>query len=102
MSSSLICRVAYGLYVFITNLLINAVVYTWDFGLSVSNRIRTGLPAQNVVPQGRPGARGVWPQFVPPEDGDSRCACPGLNAMANHGTYMFNCYPAIFCLVGCI
>jgi len=38
-----------------------------------------------VVPEGHPGFGGIWPEFIPPKDGDSRSACPALNAMANHG-----------------
>ena len=26
-----------------------------------------------------------WPDYIPPRDGDSRSACPMLNALANHG-----------------
>lgn len=80
-------RILYGLYTSIVALLVITVVSLWDFGLLISNAIRPALPTQGVIPQGRPGARGVWPQFVPPKDSDSRCACPGLNAMANHGLY---------------
>jgi hypothetical protein len=27
----------------------------------------------------------MWPEYIPPKDGDSRCSCPALNVMANHG-----------------
>jgi len=30
-------------------------------------------------------AGGDWPEYIAPGDGDSRCSCPALNAMANHG-----------------
>ena len=39
----------------------------------------------HVVLEGHPGFGGEWPEFKPPQDGDSRCACPALNALANHG-----------------
>ncbi|KIY42984.1 Cloroperoxidase, partial [Fistulina hepatica ATCC 64428] len=32
-----------------------------------------------------PSTRGEWPPYVAPKEGDSRCSCPALNAMANHG-----------------
>jgi hypothetical protein len=38
-----------------------------------------------VTPKGQPGEGGVWPEYIPPRKGDSRCSCPALNAMANHG-----------------
>ncbi|KAI5899703.1 Cloroperoxidase, partial [Schizophyllum commune H4-8] len=38
-----------------------------------------------LIPAGMSGAGGKWPEFVPPKAGDSRCSCPALNAMANHG-----------------
>ncbi|KAF8719041.1 hypothetical protein AX14_011541 [Amanita brunnescens Koide BX004] len=38
-----------------------------------------------MVAEGHPGHGGKWPEFIPPKDGDSRCACPALNALANHG-----------------
>ncbi len=84
-----VCRVAYGLYSSVLGLLTNGAVFVWDFGLFISNIVRPNLPAQGVVPHGCAGARGIWPQFVPPQDGDSRCSCPALNAMANHGACSF-------------
>ncbi|KAI9438178.1 Chloroperoxidase [Lactarius indigo] len=38
-----------------------------------------------VTPKGKLGEGGVWPEYIPPRQGDSRCSCPALNAMANHG-----------------
>ncbi|EKM57111.1 uncharacterized protein PHACADRAFT_254678 [Phanerochaete carnosa HHB-10118-sp] len=57
----------------------------WDSGLAIYNLVTWNLPANAVVPQGCAGALGVWPEYVPPQEGDSRCSCPALNAMANHG-----------------
>ncbi|KAG1722647.1 Chloroperoxidase, partial [Suillus paluster] len=39
----------------------------------------------HVTPEGHPGYGGHWPEFRFPQETDSRCACPALNAMANHG-----------------
>ncbi|KAG1732731.1 Chloroperoxidase [Suillus lakei] len=37
------------------------------------------------LPKGHPGYGGHWPEYRPPKETDSRCSCPALNAMANHG-----------------
>jgi len=42
-------------------------------------------PVGQVVPKGRPGHAGIWPQYLSPTPSDSRSPCPGLNALANHG-----------------
>jgi hypothetical protein len=57
----------------VTKPFINASVFAWDFGLFI------------LVPKGAPGHNLTWPKYVPPKHGDSRSACPMLNAMANHG-----------------
>lgn len=62
-------------------------IIPWDTLLDVGNLVwpkkRTGL----VVPEGHPGFEGNWPEYVAAVEGDSRSACPGLNAMANHGAH---------------
>ncbi|KAF5392876.1 hypothetical protein D9757_000869 [Collybiopsis confluens] len=63
----------------------DAYVFTWDFFLAVFNAVTPNLKEGHVVPEGHPGVGGKWPEYVPPGDGDSRSACPMLNAMANHG-----------------
>ncbi|TFY79194.1 heme-thiolate peroxidase [Hericium alpestre] len=69
--------------------LVDGVVVTgillWDMGLSVYNLFAPTVDLGKLVPPGHPGFRGKWPEFVPPGEGDSRCSCPALNAMANHG-----------------
>ncbi|OBZ76314.1 putative sterigmatocystin biosynthesis peroxidase stcC [Grifola frondosa] len=57
----------------------------WDVALTLVNLVLPKKPANKVVPPGHAGAGGLWPQYVPPAEGDSRCACPMLNALANHG-----------------
>lgn len=80
-------RLLAGLYSSIVSALLNAWVIIWDGGLVIYNLVAPNLPANAVVPKGCAGARGVWPEYVPPAEGDSRCSCPALNAMANHGAW---------------
>jgi len=60
-------------------------VLTWDFGLFLLNLVTPNLKVDHVTPQGHAGADGKWPEYIPPKDGDSRCCCPALNTLANHG-----------------
>jgi hypothetical protein len=57
----------------------------WDFSLAFVNLITFKRKVGRVTPKGHPGEGGVWPEYIHPREGDSRCACPGLNSMANHG-----------------
>ncbi len=57
----------------------------WDFSLFLVNVITFKRKVGRVTPKGQPGEGGVWPEYIPPQEGDSRCSCPALNAMANHG-----------------
>lgn len=57
----------------------------WDFSLVLVNLITFKRRVGRVTPKGLPGEGGVWPEYVAPRQGDSRCSCPALNAMANHG-----------------
>jgi len=63
----------------------NVYIFTWDAWLALVNAVTPSLKIGHVVPAGCPGEGGKWPPFVPPGEGDSRSACPALNAMANHG-----------------
>lgn len=65
--------------------IISLGVIAWDNVIAVANLITPKLKPDEVVPHGAPGYHGAWPEFVPPTEGDSRSACPMLNAMANHG-----------------
>ncbi|KAH9053168.1 Cloroperoxidase [Lactarius vividus] len=58
---------------------------TWDLSLSIVNIFTFKRKIGSVTPKGHPGEGGVWPEYIPPRSGDSRCSCPALNAMANHG-----------------
>ncbi|KAH9077591.1 Cloroperoxidase [Lactarius deliciosus] len=58
---------------------------SWDFSLAIINIITFKRKIGKVTPKGKPGEGGVWPDYIPPREGDSRCSCPALNAMANHG-----------------
>ncbi|KAF8888796.1 Chloroperoxidase [Infundibulicybe gibba] len=60
-------------------------VITWDLSLTIFNFVTPSRPEGQVVLPGHPGAGGKWPEYIPPKEGDIRCSCPALNAMANHG-----------------
>ncbi|KFX98255.1 hypothetical protein V490_02405 [Pseudogymnoascus sp. VKM F-3557] len=64
---------------------INLFVFAWDFGLFILNVITPSRKPGHVVPAHAAGHSLNWPEYIPPKDGDSRSACPMLNAMANHG-----------------
>ena len=66
-------------------LLTFVVFFIWDTALFVLNLILPGYKPGTFIPPGKPGHDGNWPEFVPPKEGDSRSACPMINAMANHG-----------------
>jgi len=74
-----------GLLSSVTSAILNVAVLTWDLGLTLYNVAAPLRPANRVVPAGCTGADGLWPQYVPPTEIDSRSCCPALNAMANHG-----------------
>jgi len=57
----------------------------WDFSLFLVNVLTLKRRVGRVTPKGQPGEGGIWPEYIPPRQGDSRCSCPALNAMANHG-----------------
>lgn len=77
----------------ITNIVITGLLYlleqvqlvAWDLFLSFFNIVLPSLRPTAVIPAGSPGAGGQWPEYISPKDGDSRGACPALNALANHG-----------------
>ncbi|KAF3005013.1 hypothetical protein E8E13_008838 [Curvularia kusanoi] len=74
-----------GLTQKITKPFIDLTVMTWDFGIFLANLVLPAHPPNEVVTAGLPGHAGKWPEYSPPREGDSRSACPMLNAMANHG-----------------
>lgn len=59
---------------------------TWDLSLVLVNLFTFKRKIGSVTPKGHPGEGGVWPEYLPPQSGDSRCSCPALNTLANHGT----------------
>lgn len=61
------------------------VILIWDNCLALLNLVTPKYEPGSVVPQGAPGHGQRWPKYVAPKKGDSRSACPMLNAMANHG-----------------
>ncbi|KAG0704170.1 Chloroperoxidase [Suillus ampliporus] len=69
----------------VSNFLFDAGIMSWDVLLTLLNLVRRKRRIGHVTPEGHPGYGGHWPEFRPPQEGDSRCSCPALNAMANHG-----------------
>lgn len=61
--------------------LVAFAVLLWDNVLFLLNLLSPKLPPGQVVPRGAPGHNLTWPEYVPPQEGDSRSACPMLNAM---------------------
>ncbi|KAF7188897.1 putative sterigmatocystin biosynthesis peroxidase stcC [Pseudocercospora fuligena] len=70
----------------VTGAFINLGVMTYDNALVVLNLLMPKLKEGQVIPEGAPGHHLTsFGEFIPPGPGDSRSACPMLNAMANHG-----------------
>ena len=65
----------------------NLYLATWDFSLYILNLVAFKRPVGKVIAQGDPGFGGIWPDYKPPLDSDSRSCCPALNALANHGQW---------------
>lgn len=78
-------RLLVGLFSTLQGQLISAIVFLVDLVLFIVNLITPDRPVGHVIPHGHPGAGGKWPAYIAPKQGDSRCSCPALNAMANHG-----------------
>ena len=64
-------------------------LFFWDISLTLVNTFTFKRRVGRVTPKGQPGEGGTWPDYIPPQSGDSRCSCPALNAMANHGSYHY-------------
>lgn len=71
----------------IVDFFLNLWVFIYDNTCALLNLIVPKYAPDNVVPEGCPGHKGKWPPYVAPKPGDSRSACPMLNAMANHGIF---------------
>jgi len=65
-------------------------IFSWDAVLVLGNLVFPNKSPGQIVPEGHPGFGGKWPEHIPAEEGDSRCSCPALNAMANHGIVSHN------------
>jgi len=53
--------------------------------LELGNLVVPKRKEGQVVLEGFHGFQGKWPEHKKPAEGDSRCCCPALNALANHG-----------------
>jgi hypothetical protein len=69
----------------IANAFLNVYIFSWDSLLTLFNMVLPKKSVGKITPKGHPGFGGKWPEYVPRKEGDSRCSCPALNAMANHG-----------------
>jgi Peroxidase, family 2 len=82
-------RILRGVASSIFKLVFIVFLFSWDISLVLINLITCNRKVGKVTPKGQPGAGGVWPEYIPPQPGDSRSSCPALNAMANHGLSPF-------------
>ncbi|ETW77439.1 chloroperoxidase 4, partial [Heterobasidion irregulare TC 32-1] len=78
-------RISLGIATSLINAVVNIGIILWDLGLFIYNLLIPLRAVGKVTPMGHPGAGGKWPEYIPPKEGDSRCSCPALNALANHG-----------------
>ncbi|KAH9854618.1 Cloroperoxidase [Lenzites betulinus] len=78
-------RLSIGLVYNLQNILVNTAVLTVDLLCTFYNLLTPNRRVGHVLQKGQPGYGGKWPQYIPPAAGDSRCSCPALNALANHG-----------------
>ncbi|KAG0702214.1 Chloroperoxidase [Suillus ampliporus] len=74
-----------GLFSSVSYFICDVGIISWDVLLTLLNLVRRNRRIGHVTPDGHPGYGGHWPEFRPPKKTDSRCACPALNALANHG-----------------
>ncbi|KAF7313087.1 hypothetical protein MKEN_00994500 [Mycena kentingensis (nom. inval.)] len=65
--------------------LLNLRVFLWDAWLTILNWLSPKRKVGAVVAKGLPGHGRRWPEYMVPGAEDSRCSCPALNTMANHG-----------------
>ncbi|THH09015.1 heme-thiolate peroxidase [Phellinidium pouzarii] len=80
-----VSRIFGGTCSFLSGVLSNIGIFTWDFGLFLLNLVSFKRKVGKVTLSGVPGHGGVWPEYIPPTETDSRSACPMLNALSNHG-----------------
>jgi len=78
-------RIGRGVYAKLFECMFFVGLLLWDLSLCLVNVLTFKRKIGCVTPKGHPGEGGSWPEYIPPRDGDSRCACPALNALANHG-----------------
>ncbi|KAI9056394.1 Cloroperoxidase [Trametes sanguinea] len=78
-------RILRGFVASVEGVITNLAVLLLDLIFTVYNLVTPDRPVGHVVPKGHLGFGGKWPEYRPPVEGDSRCSCPALNAMANHG-----------------
>jgi hypothetical protein len=75
----------------VAKLFSSVYMFSWDTLLVLGNLVLPKRAAGLIVPDGHPGFGGKWPEHIPPKEGDSRCSCPALNALANHSEHSMLC-----------
>ncbi|KZT61368.1 Cloroperoxidase [Calocera cornea HHB12733] len=78
-------RLVAGVTDLVTHVLTLLYLFTWDLCLVPLTVLVGPKPKGSLIPPGKMGHGGKWPEWHATAPGDSRSACPALNAMANHG-----------------
>lgn len=78
-------RVFTGIFSSVSGFFKTGYLFSWDATLALFNLLIPNYKPHAVIAAGSAGAGGLWPEYVAPKEGDSRCSCPALNALANHG-----------------
>ena len=60
-------------------------IFLWDIVLTLGNFVLPKKRIDMIGPNAHPEFGGKWPEYVPAMEGDERCSCPAVNALANHG-----------------
>lgn len=55
------------------------VITLWDTAIFLANTVLPKRKKGKVVPDGQPGAGGIWPPYKAPTSTDSRAPCPYLS-----------------------
>jgi len=75
---------------FITEVVKDTTLLAHDIEITIENSVLPLKQIGHIVPEGQPGSKGVWPEYIPRTEGDSRGPCPFLNTLANHGILPHN------------
>jgi hypothetical protein len=65
-------RIFRGIFSGIGTLLSLNALLIWDIGLTIVNLVTPKKKIGHVIPEGKPGHKGIWPEYIAPKEGDSR------------------------------